>query len=218
MLVQIPGTVSSDDKGRASDLLGEYARLLLEYNQMVNLISRKSTADDVQRHIEHSLCLAKKRFVKDSTVVDWGSGGGLPAIPLAIVFPNIRIIAVDTIGKKTKAIDHFIAELGLQNVAAWNGRAEEFDESYHYSVSRATAKLARLWSWHAGNVVRLSTEPGDGVWKQGLLTLKGGDLSNEISDMKRSFKHVRVECDPIAMLGGVEVSDKFIVTAYQKAR
>lgn len=212
MPLTIPTTIAIENQEEVITVLKEYAHLLFDYNSMVNLISRKSTLDDVYRHIEHSLWLATRRFPQGAVVVDWGSGGGLPAIPIAIVFPEVSVIAVDTIGKKVAAIDHFISELGLENIAAWNGRAEDFDESYHYSVSRATARLQKLWSWHKRNHVRLPDVPGNECWPPGLLALKGGDLSDEIRSAKKMFGKLIVDQYPIDQLGGLPAEEKYIVS------
>lgn len=116
--------------------------------------------------------------------MDWGTGGGLPAIPLAIACPKVTVFAVDSVGKKVRAVRTFARRLGLDNLFGWDGRAEKWTGTAHYSVSRATAPLADLWSWH-----RRVVEPFDDAsaddWPQGLICLKGGDLSEEIQDLHK---------------------------------
>jgi 16S rRNA (guanine(527)-N(7))-methyltransferase RsmG len=145
--MQLPaGIVSLDDDQRAR--LGQYADELAAMNQRINLVSREDAGAIASRHIPHCLTLAIRVFPDGATVVDWGTGGGLPLIPLAIAFPRVRFIGVDAVGKKIQAVRTFARRLGLANVEAWHGRAEEFDEEIDFSVSRATAPLAVLWSWH----------------------------------------------------------------------
>jgi 16S rRNA (guanine527-N7)-methyltransferase len=137
-------------------------------------------------------------------VVDWGSGGGLPAIPLAIVWPDIEILAVDSNGKKTRAVDLFCRRLGIKNCRSWHGRAEQAEGSFHYSVSRATAPLADLWQWHQ----RVETSPSNlevevpssNVWAPGLICLKGGDLQEEIRVMNHKFPDLETRVQPLALL------------------
>ncbi len=181
------------------DQLEEFASLLLSFNERLNLISRRATEDVFDHHILHSLALAAKPFEENSIVVDWGSGGGLPAIPLAIIQPDIQFIAVDTIEKKTRALRSIGARLNLKNLDVWNGRSEEWSGRCDYSVSRATGSLSNLWSWH----VRSSNPPDRGdseVWKKGLLCLKGGDLKDEIQELERGFHEVEIDVCEIARL------------------
>ncbi len=185
-------------------LLREYARMLFDVNKQFNLISREDTNQVLGRHIAHCLCIAKQNIRKGAKVVDWGSGGGLPAIPLAIVWPDIEILAVDSIGKKTRAVDLFCRRLGIKNCRSWHGRAEQAEGSFHYSVSRATAPLADLWQWHQ----RVETSPSNlevevpssNVWAPGLICLKGGDLQEEIRVMNHKFPDLETRVQPLALL------------------
>lgn len=181
------------------DQLEEYASLLLSFNERLNLISRRATKDVFDHHILHSLAMAAKPFEKNSIVVDWGSGGGLPAIPLAIIQPDIQFIAVDTIGKKTRAIKSMGARLNLENLDVWNGRAEEWSGRCDYSVSRATGPLSSLWSWHV-RASNPSCRTVSCVWKKGLLCLKGGDLKEEIRELERGFPGVEIGVCGLARL------------------
>ncbi|MEX1055188.1 MAG: RsmG family class I SAM-dependent methyltransferase [Rhodothermales bacterium] len=171
-------------------LLKAFASLLLEHNRGVNLISRADEEQVFDHHILHSLTLSFKRFPSGSTVVDWGTGGGLPAIPLAIVFPECQFIAVDATRKKVNAVRAIGRALRLDNLDTWHGRAEQFSGKLDYSISRATAPLSDLWSWH-----KRAATPGadeDGCWAHGLLCLKGGDLTEEISRARRIYPGLEV--------------------------
>ena len=202
-------TLSSEQKV----LLDGYVDLLMDYNQRVNLISRKSVRADFERHVCHCLCIGRNRFEDGSVVVDWGSGGGLPAIPLAVLFPKSRFVAVDKVRKKVTAVEYFAAELGLTNVDMWWGRAEEYPGKADYSVSRATAPLTRLWEWHS----RIRKKPlvSEHSWLPGLIALKGGDLSSEIREMQKSFPKVEVVLEKIDSINGEDAVDKFILSAFR---
>ena len=171
-------------------LLKAFAASLLEHNRRVNLISRADQEHVFEHHILHSLALTFRLFPPGSTVVDWGTGGGLPAVPLAIAFPDCRFVAVDATEKKIAAVRAIGRQLRLDNLETWHGRAEQFTERLDYSVSRATAPLSDLWSWHAK-----AAEPGfdqEGCWRRGLLCLKGGDLLEEISRARRRHPGLEV--------------------------
>lgn len=177
-------------------LLVEYGSVLVEVNQRVNLISRKDTDQVFHHHIGHCLAMAHCGFSPGSELVDWGTGGGLPAVVLAILFPDVQVVAVDSTQKKIRAVEHFIAHLGLTNIRAWNGRAEQYPDRFHMSVSRATAPLATLWGWHARKAQAPRTE-SPGAWSDGLLCLKGGDLRAEIAAMQKAYRNLRVEQIPL---------------------
>ncbi|PEN12335.1 16S rRNA (guanine(527)-N(7))-methyltransferase RsmG [Longibacter salinarum] len=171
--------------------LSAYESLLEQFNRRVNLVSPESAQRMWNEHIRHSLCLTRRSFPAGSSIVDWGTGGGLPAIPLAIAFPDITVYAVDSVGKKVRAVRTFARRLELENVFAWNGRAEEWTGSAHFSVSRATAPLADLWSWHERIVAPIDADSSD-HWPPGLICLKGGDLSVEIQELHHEADGVAV--------------------------
>ena len=174
--------------------LDAYAEQLRRLNRAFNLVSPRTVRDIPRLHIEHCLTLAARPLVPGTTVVDWGSGGGLPAVPLAVAFPEADIVAVDSVGKKTEAVRLFARRLEIPNLSAWNGRAEAYDGVAHLSVSRATAPLADLWAWHAAVAAPLDDPPApptadeplalDRAWAPGLLCLKGGDLAAEIAALR----------------------------------
>ncbi|PSR00909.1 MAG: 16S rRNA (guanine(527)-N(7))-methyltransferase RsmG [Bacteroidetes bacterium SW_8_64_56] len=166
---------------------------LLRFNQRVNLISPETEGAFRTRHLLHCLTLTVRGFPDGCTIVDWGTGGGLPAIPLAICEPEVTVVGVDSVGKKSRAVRTIARRLGLENCFTWNGRAEEWTGEAHYSVARATAPLADLWQWHRRVAVSLDDAPGDDAWPPGLLALKGGDLSDEIAALRSADPDAGIE-------------------------
>lgn len=192
--------------------LREYETLLRTVNQNFNLLSRSERAHLWEHHILHCLVPAVRPIPARSRVMDWGTGGGLPAIPLAVVWPDVDMVAVDSNNKKARSVALFARRLGLANVRVLHARAEAVTEWTDYSVSRATAPLATLWSWHVPCAARSAPtqasadenrgvpemsaeETGDqdqsGIcppyWERGLLCLKGGDLDGEIAELFDAF-------------------------------
>ena len=176
--------------------LETYASLLTAFTQKHNLISPNSVQYIEERHIGHCLALAQLGFPAGCTVVDWGTGGGLPAIPLAITFPEVQFVAVDAVGKKVLAVRAMARTLGLANLTAWHGRAEDWAGTLHYSVSRATAPLQALWSWHSRCVAPCGYDEKKD-WKPGLICLKGGDLSDEIATLQTAHPSLSIKKLPL---------------------
>jgi len=169
---------------------------ILVFNRNHSLISKSAAKNLFQNHIRHCLAIACFDFPPDAHIVDWGSGGGLPAIPLALAFPIVRITAVDKVGKKMQAVEAIVRRLCINNVAVFHGRAEIYHENAAFSVSRATASLSTLWKWHkqvSEHTTRASiTDWPFTRWPPGLICLKGGDLKDEIGTLKYSDPDVVV--------------------------
>ncbi|GAA4516221.1 16S rRNA (guanine(527)-N(7))-methyltransferase RsmG [Sphingobacterium thermophilum] len=152
------------------------------WNDQINVISRKDIGSLYLKHVLHSLGIAK--FVTElkpgTRILDVGTGGGFPGIPLAILFPEVQFHLVDSIGKKIKVVREVAAAIGLTNVEADHIRAEQLDYKYDYVVSRAVTRLAEFLPW-----VRNKFEKKDknGI-PNGILYLKGGDLTEEIKEAK----------------------------------
>ena len=172
----------------------EQFRILLHIlpglNQKVNVISRKDIAHLEERHVLHSMAIAKKfHFDPGARVLDVGTGGGFPGIPLAIFFPEVSFTLVDSIGKKVKLVEEIVRELGLENVRLIWQRMEQLDELTDFVVSRAVTALPKLVQW-----TRRLIEPGHRhSFPNGLISLKGGDLDQEISAYRE-----RLEIFPIS--------------------
>lgn len=146
--------------------------LYQDWNTKVNVISRKDTENILEKHILHSLALAKfKHFKKDSWTLDLGTGGGFPGLPLAVMFPKANFHLVDSIGKKIMVVNEIAEALQLENINAEKERVENLEGSYHYIVSRAVAPTAQLLAWTKHLAVKKTTE---------YMFLKGGDLTEEL--------------------------------------
>jgi len=149
------------------------------WNSQINVISRKDIEQIYERHILHSLGIAKViSFLPDEKVLDVGTGGGFPGIPLAILFPETQFYLVDSIGKKIKVVQEVAKALGLKNVRASHNRAEEINEKFEFVVSRAVTRLKEFYPWVKGKFNKSSKNK----LSNGILYLKGGDLEQEIAE------------------------------------
>ena len=148
------------------------------WNSKINVISRKDIENIYIRHILHSLSIAKFiKFKRDATILDLGTGGGFPGIPLAIIFPDSNFILVDSIRKKIAVVDEVVKELGLKNINSEWSRAEDLDYSYDFLVTRAVAKMPTLINWSKGRFNNYSFHD----IKNGIIALKGGDIDDELN-------------------------------------
>ena len=151
------------------------------WNAQINVISRKDIDELYERHILHSLGIAKFiSFKAGTTVLDVGTGGGFPGIPLAILFPETEFHLVDSIGKKIKVVTEVAAALGLKNLRASHLRAEQVPDQYDFVVSRAVTRLIDFYPWIKGKFNKHSKN----AVPNGILYLKGGDLVEEISESR----------------------------------
>lgn len=159
-------------------------RLYMHWNSQINVISRKDTDDFYKRHVLHSLGIAKiMEFSAGSSVLDIGTGGGFPGIPLAILFPEVQFHLVDSIGKKIKVVQEVATALGLTNVRATHARAEEINEQFDFVVSRAVTAMPAFLPWTKGKFKKTHNNP----LPNGILYLKGGDLTEEMKSVKQAF-------------------------------
>ena len=150
-----------------------------EWNQKINVISRKDIDALYERHVLHSLAIATAfDFIKGLSIIDIGTGGGFPGIPLAIFFPDVQFHLVDSIAKKLKVVEAVVNELEIRNVTFQHTRAEDIKgRQFDFAVSRAVAPLSDLWRW-AKPLLKKESKLKE--HKNGLICLKGGDLSQEI--------------------------------------
>jgi 16S rRNA (guanine527-N7)-methyltransferase len=162
------------------DQFSRLSALYQYWNERVNVISRQDIDTLYERHVLHSLGIAKViQFKPGTSVLDVGTGGGFPGIPLAILFPEAKFLLVDSIGKKIRVVQEIIKELGLKNVQAEQVRAERLDDEYEFVVSRAVTRMAPFVGWVRKNISRNSFHP----LRNGILYLKGGDLAEELSEV-----------------------------------
>ena len=170
-----------------NEQLSQFAKLELLYkdwNSKINVISRKDIDELYLRHVLHSLSIAKLISFKDGTsILDVGTGGGFPGIPLAILFPNCKFHLVDSIQKKITVVNNVVKELDLKNVKTSCSRVEVIFEKYDFVVSRAVTNMKDFVSWIKFKINKKSFND----FKNGVLYLKGGDLEDEL----KSFKNVK---------------------------
>ena len=165
----------------------QFSKLLEVYtfwNTQINVISRKDTDNFYERHVLHSLGIAKIMKFKDGAdIMDIGTGGGFPGIPLAILYPNCNFTLVDSIGKKIKVVNEVAAAIGLTNVTGIHERAENIDKQFDFIVSRAVTAMPDFIKWINGKFKKKSVHD----LKNGILYLKGGDLKEEMKGVNRYF-------------------------------
>jgi 16S rRNA (guanine527-N7)-methyltransferase len=178
-----------DLSAEADKQLNQLRPLYEEWNAVINVISRKDMEAFEERHVLHSLAIARAmRFAPGSRVLDVGTGGGFPGIPLAILHPEVDFVLCDSIGKKMKVVRAVVAELGLSNVQVHHGRAEDVPGRFDFVVSRAVTRMNRFIPWVAGKIEKRSLNP----WPNGVLALKGGDLTEELNEVKRTTERLAI--------------------------
>jgi 16S rRNA (guanine527-N7)-methyltransferase len=161
----------------------QLAVLYEDWNLKINVVSRKDIDELYLRHVLHSLGIAKViSFLSGAKVLDVGTGGGFPGIPLAILFPETHFHLVDSIGKKIKVVEEVSQGLGLNNIQATNARVETDTGQYDFVLSRAVARMETFVLWINGRVAKKSNHE----LKNGVLYLKGGDLTEELSKFPNS--------------------------------
>ena len=172
----------SEDKKEKIDIMMDVYRV---WNNKVNLISRKDFQYFYERHVLHSMAICKLfSFNSQSNIMDLGTGGGFPGIPLAIMFPNVNFCLVDSIGKKTDVLSQISNELKLQNVEVLNMRAEHVKRDFDFVVSRAVGKIDKLIEWSYNKISKKNRHD----FKNGLICLKGGDMTQEIGEKRHNIK------------------------------
>ena len=163
----------------------QLGNLYLHWNEQINVISRKDTENFYERHVLHSLGIAKLiEFSEGSKILDIGTGGGFPGIPLAILFPDCQFTLVDSIGKKIRVVNEVKNELGLKNVVAIHDRAENIDGKFDFIVSRAVTAMPDFIRWTSGKISKNNRN----TLKNGIMYLKGGDLREELSTVQQKTK------------------------------
>jgi 16S rRNA (guanine527-N7)-methyltransferase len=156
--------------------------LYADWNTRINVVSRQDVDNLIERHVLHSLAIAHEfRFKAGSQIMDLGTGGGFPGIPLAIFFPEVQFTLVDSIGKKIRVVEAVAEATGLTNVKAIHGRAESLGKGaqFDFVVTRAVAPLPQLLLWCQNSIKKTHQN----AYPNGLIALKGGDLSAEINGL-----------------------------------
>ncbi len=163
--------------------------LYLDWNSKINVISRKDMEHFYERHVLHSLGIAKViQFTHGAYVLDVGTGGGFPGIPLAILFPETKFLLVDSIGKKIKVVQEVAEAAGIKNVEAIQARAEDVKGKFDFVVSRAVTALPDFIKWVESKIKR---ENRNSI-QNGILYLKGGDLENELAPLKNKYQVINL--------------------------
>jgi 16S rRNA (guanine527-N7)-methyltransferase len=170
---------------KAKDQLAQLLPLYEEWNSQINVISRKDLDQLYTRHVLHSLAIHKfLQFAPGSRVLDIGTGGGFPGIPLAILNPEVNFVLVDSIGKKIKVVQEVSQALGLTNVTAIHERAEKVKGPFDFVMSRAVAELRLLLQWSNGKLSKKQIN----ALPNGIICLKGGDLTEEFKGLPKEIE------------------------------
>ncbi len=155
----------------------ELLQLYLDWNSKINIISRKDMNSFYKHHVLHSLGISKMiSFIPGTRILDVGTGGGFPGIPLAILFPEVQFDLIDSIGKKINVVKEVSKELGINNVSSHHIRAEHYPKMVDFVISRAVTKLEFFVPWVKNKILPLSKN----ILNNGIICLKGGDLTEEL--------------------------------------
>jgi len=174
-----------DLKKKQINQLSQLGSLYEHWNEQINVISRKDIHLLYERHILHSLAIARLiSFNAGTKVLDVGTGGGFPGIPLAILFPEVQFTLIDSIGKKIKVVNAVANELGLTNVQGIHTRVQDLNEKFDFIVSRAVTNLPDFLKWINGKTKSKSSNS----LINGLLYLKGGDFEEELLQIKKYYQ------------------------------
>lgn len=190
ILKYFPGLTAEQQRQFAA-LGGLYA----EWNEKINVISRKDIEQLYERHILHSLGIAKViQFIPGTKLLDVGTGGGFPGIPLAIMFPQCSFTLVDSIGKKIKVVTEIAQALGLKNLTALHQRAEQVPGKFDFVISRAVTRITPFYTWVKAKISTISKNS----LPNGILYLKGGNLDEELAELKARYPHLHKNIIPLS--------------------
>lgn len=172
------------------ELFEKAAALYVDWNSKINLVSRKDTEHLMERHFLHSLSIAKLISFKPGTqVLDVGTGGGFPGIPLAIMFPEVKFHLIDSIGKKIMVVKDIAEKLGLTNVTADQIRAEDVKGQFDFVVSRAVTQLPEFNRWVKSKIKK----KGFNDLKNGIIYIKGGEVLDEILETEKHYQILELQ-------------------------
>lgn len=172
---------------KQKDQMSALGPLYSEWNEKINVISRKDIDHIYERHILHALSIAKFQNLSGKRILDVGTGGGFPGIPLAILFPEAQFTLVDSIGKKITVVNAVSDAIGLTNVTAQHQRAEKVKGTFDFIVSRAVTRMNNFIPW-----VRQKIDITDPIADVGIIALKGGDLREEMAEVKRNYQEKKL--------------------------
>ncbi len=162
-------------------------KLYEEWNEKINVISRKDLDHFYEKHVLHALAIAKFTDLSNKKILDVGTGGGFPGIPLAILFPTAKFTLVDSIGKKITVVNEVSKSLGLTNVIAFHERAEKVKGTFDFIVSRAVTRMNNFLPWVQQKMIH-NNPNGEAA----VLALKGGDLDEEMKEIKRPYQEINL--------------------------